>query len=106
MSISAIIIEPEGMDFYVPVSTESFFQTFWVPAIKELNLDLLRFLDPGIDLVKSNLFLLIKELELIKIWGIKNLNKREVEYLEVRVDLLIAKLIDAFNNGAITIYIG
>lgn len=106
LSVAAIIIEPEGMNFYVPVSTESFFQTFWTPAIKELKLELLKCLDPGIDLSKNDLSLLIEELEKIKTWAAENSNKSEIEYLKGRVDFLIVKLIEAFNNGAITIYIG
>ncbi|MNP75251.1 hypothetical protein D3C76_1722800 [compost metagenome] len=63
-------------------------------------------LDPGIDLTKKDLSLLIKELEKVKAWAVAKLDKNELEYLERRIDFLIVKLIEAFNNGAITIYIG
>lgn len=106
MSVAAIIIEPKDIEFYVPVSTESFFHTFWIPAIRELKLELLAMLDPGVDLTKNDLSLLINELEIIKSWALAKLNKNELDYLERRIDFLIIKLTEAFNNGAVTIFIG
>ncbi|WP_219836948.1 hypothetical protein [Paenibacillus sp. R14(2021)] len=106
MSVAAIILEPKDTDFYVPVATESFFQRAWVPAIKELNLELLLLLNPGLDLTKKDLSPLIQELEKIKSWAEAKLHKDELDYLKRRIDSLKVKLIEAFNNGAITIFIG
>jgi hypothetical protein len=83
LSIAAMIIEPKDRNFYVPVSTEAFFRSCWVPAIKELQVELISFFDPGLDLIKKDLPDLINEL-----------------------NILTGELIEAFKEEDIIIYIG
>lgn len=106
MSIAAIIIKPEDTNFYVPVSTEAFFQRCWLPAIKELNLKIISLFNPGLDLTKNDLFHLVEELEVIKKWAEVNLNNDDFNYLKRRIDFLIVNLIEVFNSDEAIVFIG
>ncbi|MBW5449455.1 hypothetical protein GE107_25935 [Cohnella sp. CFH 77786] len=106
LSVASIIIEPKDIQFYVPVSTEAFFQSCWVPAIKELNLQLISLFNPGLDLTKKDLSHLIEELEILKKWAETNLDKDEYNYMKRRIDFLIVKLIEVFTNDEVVVFIG
>ncbi|MNI55464.1 hypothetical protein D3C76_753690 [compost metagenome] len=106
MSIAAIIIEPYN-NFYLPISTEAFFQRCWVPAIRELQLEIVSlFSDPGVDITISELPRLIKELELIQGWAVIKLAPDDLEHITKRINALLIRLPEIFRENNVTIYIG
>jgi hypothetical protein len=107
MSIAAIIIKPEDKQFYVPVSTEAFFERCWIPGIKELELEITSyFYSPGIDVDENQFPELTNELILLKEWAKRNLTENEFSHLVSRVDKLIEEMTVAFKEKEVIIYIG
>ncbi|WP_127529274.1 hypothetical protein [Paenibacillus kobensis] len=107
MSIAAIIIEPKDSRFYVPVSTEVFFERCWLPGVKELKLELTSyFYSPGIDLNKKHFPKLINELSLLKEWAKIMLTENDCSHLIGRVDRLVEEMNVAFKDEGVIIYIG
>ncbi|WP_339276885.1 hypothetical protein MKY59_07560 [Paenibacillus sp. FSL W8-0426] len=108
LTIAAIIIEPKDQDhFYVPVSTEAFFQRCWVPGIIALELDLIsRFADPGIDIDIHDLPKLTGEFHVLREWARRNLDENDSAQLINRINFLLEKIGEAFSDEKIIIYIG
>ncbi|MCM3172092.1 MULTISPECIES: hypothetical protein [unclassified Paenibacillus] len=107
MTIAAIIIAPTDQGFCVPVSTESFFKRCWIPGIQSLQLEMVSyFADPGIDLTKEHFPELVRELSLLREWANKSLEEKDATFLIGRVDFLIQKMTEVFNDEAVILYIG
>jgi hypothetical protein len=86
MSISAVINNPITEDeskFYVPVSTETFFDECWYPGCEALNLKWISAFSYGVDIEKENFSEV--ELELIR------LRKWAGEYLSDEKRLILLK---------------
>ena len=109
MSVAAFInnaINDEEEKFYLPVSSESFFYSHWLPACELLNLRLVPCFAFGIDIYKENLLEVIAELNQLKAWTLKNLSGSDLEYMTKRIDLLITKLPLVFTRDGISVFIG
>ncbi|HEY1196249.1 hypothetical protein [Flavobacterium sp.] len=107
MSVAAFTLNPDNIEtFYVPIASEIFFNTYWIPALRETQTVLLSDIIYGIDLCKNDLNLIIKDLGVVKDWAIKNLEKDPLEHMLARINLLELKLPLAFTDVDSIVFIG
>lgn len=100
MSVSLIISNPMSKyedNLYVPISTESRFEIYWYPIIINLNLKWVRCFQSGIELEKEDFVVVLKELEKMRNWIIKNENDIEYKKVIERIDVL-CKTIQKFRS--------
>ena len=110
MSIGAFIDRPindKERNFYLPISSERFFESYWLPACKLLNLRWIICFSNGITIDRDSLPEVMTEINRLKIWAIENLEEQELDYMMKRIDLLITQLPLVFTrrDGA-SVYIG
>ena len=109
MSVGVIIVSSKGdrkKNFYLPVSTEDFFNSYWLPACKQLNLRWIACFCCGIMIEREDLPAVLIELDRLKNWAIGNLEAQNLQYMTRRIDLLTTQLPLLFENGVTSIYIG
>lgn len=109
MSVAAFInnaINEEEETFYLPVSSERFFNSYWLPACEELNLRWIPCFSPGIDIYKEDLPEVIAEINQVKSWALDNLSGTDLEYMTKRIDLLVTQLPSIFTREGISVFIG
>lgn len=109
MAVSAIILEPQNefeQHFSIPIATQNFFETYWIPAIESINTEWIVGIRYGIDVTKENAVCLIHELCLLKDWARRNLQGDVQEQMLSRIELLETKLPTAFQRGDAVVFIG
>ena len=110
MSISAIIIDPEDEfehSFMLPIATESFYAKYWIPAVKELNLQWAALFQEGTDVEREDIPAVLEEVSRLKDWARKHMNGDDREHMLRRLELLETELPKACSRrvGAV-VYIG
>ncbi|MEI7024917.1 hypothetical protein [Paenibacillus sp. y28] len=106
MSVAALIVEPENSGWYVPIATESFFMRCWIPAIQALQLQVISMFDPGVDICKDELPLLLEELDRVKMWAKIHLAEEDSGHMERRIQNLTQRLTEIFTDEGIVVFIG
>lgn len=108
MSVSAFIPHPENeeeLGFNVPVASEAFFNAYWMPAAEELNLQWVPIFSTGIDISEEDLPDVLGELDRLKQWAAGR-GGEEMEQMLSRIDMLMARLPQAFEREGAVVYIG
>jgi hypothetical protein len=109
MSISAVINNPITEDeskFYVPVSTETFFDECWHPGCEALNLKWISAFSYGVDIEKKDVPEVKSELIRLRDWAIEYLQDEERTHLIERLDTLMDKISKSFIRDDLSIFIG
>ena len=109
MSVGVYINNPlneENLKFYVPVSSEKFFKSCWLPACELLNLRWIPCFGSGINIYKEDLPEIKAEIDRLKVWARKNLSDTNLKYMIERLNLLDDKLPLAFTREDSSVYIG
>ncbi|MCL1917221.1 MAG: hypothetical protein FWG14_02715 [Peptococcaceae bacterium] len=66
----------------VNISTQRFYVKYWIPAISEIGV---KYICDGSRFGKSNLDDVLKELDLLHIWALENMNGYDQEYMITRI---------------------
>lgn len=109
MSIGIMIDEPENEEeklFYIPLATESIFDSYWNKAANQLNLQWVPVFSSGIIIEYEDLPFIINELNMVINWVkdyVTNLETKK-ELLN-RIQYIIEKLPIIFKKN-IKLYIG
>jgi hypothetical protein len=109
MSISIVINNPVTEDeskFYIPVSTETFFDECWRPGCEALNLKWIPAFSYGVDIEKENLSEVKSELTKLRDWASKYLSDEKKIHLVKRLDLLSERISQLFTRDDVSIFIG
>ena len=86
----------------VNISTEAFYLKYWERARKELGI---KYIQEGAEFNKSKLKDILKELDLLRNWAIKNLSGKELEYMKGRIENLQDVIPNAFIDEETILYI-
>lgn len=109
MSVALLVeqVDGEASDKYIPVATESFFLTYWLPVIKQLDFAWLPLMQSGFPITEEDLPYVLAELHLLQ----KQLptfyaaQSEEFTYMNQRLSTLIAEL-DALQGKQVELYLG
>lgn len=86
----------------VNISTEEFYLNHWEKARKELGI---KYIQDGAEFNKSKLNDVLRELDLLRNWAMKNLTGKELEYMRERIENLQNVIPDAFIDDDTILYI-
>ena len=109
MSIAAYIDEPVNEkedNFYIPISTEKFFKSYWKPGCEALDLQWVTLFDVGVDITKEYVSDVIMELEQLQTWSEQNLSDEQVKHIKERIELLKKHLPSIFERDDVSLFIG
>lgn len=109
MSVGAYVNNPQNdqeKKFFIPVSSERFFNSYWLPACEVLDLRWIKCFSPGISIFKEDILEVIRELNRLKDWAIKNLADKDLVYMTKRIDLLVTQLPLVFTRDDLSVFIG
>lgn len=109
MSVALLVeqVDGEASDKYIPVATESFFLSHWLPVIKRLNLVWLPLMQPGLPITEEDLPAVLGELRLLQqqLPTFYAVQSEEFTYMSQRLSTLLAEL-DALQGKQVEIYLG
>ncbi|MDR9855849.1 hypothetical protein RJP21_19730 [Paenibacillus sp. VCA1] len=109
MSVGVFIVDPVDdfeRSFTIPVATESFYRKYWVPAIRELNLQWIALFENGVDLEQEDLPAVLGEVSRLKEWAQANMRGDDLEHMLQRLELLETELPKAYRRSGTVVYIG
>ena len=86
----------------VNISSEEFYVKYWEKAIKELEIE---YIHDGTELRKSQLDIILVELDSIMNWAIKNLIEKELEYMKDRIYDLKKVILEELIDDDVILYI-
>lgn len=111
MSVYAFVLNPETEEeekLRTPVSTEIFFNKYWLSGAEELGLKWIPTFSAGMDVIKEYVPEIINELRQLKKWAKEQpqLSQDEKEYMITRIELLEERLPLAFQREDAVMFIG
>jgi len=109
MSVALLVeqVDGEASDKYIPVATESFFKSHWLPLIKKLDLSWLPLMQPGLPITEEDLPAVLGELHLLQqhLPTSYAAQSEEFSYMNQRLSTLIAEL-EALQGKQVELYLG
>ncbi len=94
----------------IPIATEDFFETYWLPASKLLQLTWIPAFQSGVKVSQEEIPSILSELEMLKQLmtsdPLPELSESVMEHFVTRIDLLTTELRAIGNETRVNIYIG
>jgi hypothetical protein len=112
MSVSLLIEYPDANNSsrMIPISTEDFFKTYWLPLAKSLELPWVQMFETGVIITLEDLPVVLNELKLMKEFVLHepypNITQGVLDHIVGRINLLVSELNSTKNSDNLSIYIG
>ncbi|WP_148041815.1 hypothetical protein [Hanamia caeni] len=94
----------------IPIATEDFFKTYWLPLAKSLELSWVQMFETGVIIISESLPIVLNELKLMTEFvsgkPSPNIPKWALDHMIDRMNLLVSELNSTKNSNNLSIYIG